>query len=148
MSTEIDIFIEKHESFRVADAVLALLRGVHSVDLKAGASPSLRKFGSRCTLRGWDNCREQGYKLTAFPESSLDIKDSMTICFGGQRVCSEMVVVWFGDFPDWDGYAEKFESKTFDNPRHASQFIVELLTRRLREGVGVWSEEQLCVPLG
>ena len=47
MTTDIDIFIEKHESFRVADAVLASLRGVHSVDLKAEAPPSLKKFGSR-----------------------------------------------------------------------------------------------------
>ena len=142
MTTDIDIFIEKHESFRVADAVLASLRGVHSVDLKAEAPPSLRKFGSRCVLRGWDNGREQGYKLVVHPERSLGIEDSLTICFGGQRVCSELVVVWFADFPDWDGFSEKFVSKTFDNPRHAAYFIIDLMTRRLREGVGVYDDQQ------
>ena len=122
------INIQKHYSFKLADAIVCLIAGFRELEVPCpgGSKSHFAQYGFDVVLYAWDNCREQGYYFTL---DRLNDRDSVTVRFGSQRVCPEAPVVWVGPTQHgWDG----FERHSPGTVTRAAEFIVEVIEKYLR----------------
>jgi hypothetical protein len=110
--------IQKHHSLQVANKVLKLI-----------TVP--KKVADVCHVESYSNCREQGYSIIGYPNSSKGIRVSFSECRN-----SDQIVVYTGSYLEFQIAGNIPSDKIwggadyFHTPEEAARFIEKYLSSK------------------